>query len=710
MNKRSEKILELNKIIDNLESFADSNLAKEKIRDYEIKTSLEEVSILQEETSTALNLLEKINDIRFYGVYEVSESLSFAKKGGVLTPHSILEIDSLLRCSRELKNLVRGVEADDMIVNSFNSLFTFRNIEDEINRIIISDDEIADNASRELYKIRLDLKNKNDSIKQKINSIINKEKDSSLQDSLVTMRDGRYVLPVKSEYKAKFKGIIHDRSSSGSTFFIEPEVIVNLNNEITLLKIEETKEINRILKALSSEIAAYSREIIYNETTLINLDIIFARAKMAKFYSYTKPILNDENIIHLKNAKHPLLDIKNVVPITIYNGENFTTLVITGPNTGGKTVSLKTVGLITMMAQLGLFIPCDEGSKVAIFEEVYADIGDEQSIEQSLSTFSSHMTNIVKILEKADYKSLTLFDELGAGTDPTEGAALAMAILDKLRDRRVITFATTHYSQLKVYGLTTKGVKNASVEFDLNTLSPTYKLSIGVPGKSNAFEISKRLGLDVEVIEYARDLISKENIDFENVLEEIEKNKIQTREFKLEAEKSNREIETLKRRLKIEIEKQEKKEKEIIDKAKKEANSIIKEALEEAREALNEINQIKTKDTFSKDEVRRANELKDRLSNKDRETSTDNYDFLNIMAEDNSPIELGDTVKILSLDQEGTVVEGPDNKGSILVEVGILKISSNINAVVKTKSREEIESRVNIKNIIKAKKIRLFIY
>lgn len=611
-----------------------------------------------------------------------------------------------MRVVRELKKYISSEEIQEDSVHIsglIQNLYSFREIEEEIDRAIISDTEISDNASRELRSIRMQLRKKNDDIKAKLNSIVNsKNTSAALQDAIVTIREGRYVVPIRSEYKNRFPGVVHDQSSSGATVFIEPLAVVNLNNEIKMLELKETEEINRILKRLSGMVGQNRAEIASNQKILAELDFIFARGRLSVHMNAVKPELNLEGIIDLKNAKHPLLNVKNIVPISIRLGDGFTTLVITGPNTGGKTVTLKTVGLLTLMAQSGLHIPAQEGSVLAVFDDVFSDIGDEQSIEQSLSTFSSHMTNIVKILKQYSSNSLILLDELGAGTDPTEGAALAMSILDILLKNNIRTIATTHYSQLKIYALSTEGVMNASVEFNVDTLSPTYRLLIGIPGKSNAFEISKRLGLDESLIDYAKDLISSDNKEFEDVLSGIEKDRKLIEQKREEIETHKDEIEKLKIKLNKEIENNISRRDRIIEEAKKEAYEILNGAKEEASEILREMNTMRT--SVDKSKISKAHKLTDDLRKSMENYDTTDYDFLNITSEEEvGELKLGDEVEIITLGQSGHVVELPDSKGNLTVEIGILKVNSNIDQIKRVKSVEKSESKTGIKNIIKQK-------
>lgn len=709
MNSKTLKVLEYNKIINLLLEKAESELGKEKVRQIKPIANKERVEHLLRETDEALSLLIKRGNPPLYGIHSIKHELKRVKMGGSLTPRGLLKVSDSLRVSRGLKKYIKENESDkssnySIIEGLVGNLMTFKNIEDEINNAIINENEVSDNASSTLRNIRRQIIGKNDAVKDKLNSIINSQSNKKyLQDSIVTMREGRYVIPVKQENRSKVPGLVHDISSSGATAFIEPMAVVELNNELRELEIKEREEIERILAELSNMVGEVSESIMSNQIILQDLDFIFAKGKLALDMNATKPILNDRGYINMKKARHPLLDSQKVVPISVYLGDEFTSLIITGPNTGGKTVTLKTVGLLTLMAQSGLHIPVDFNSEVAVFDQVFADIGDEQSIEQSLSTFSSHMTNIVDILNNVDKNSLILFDELGAGTDPTEGAALAMSILDNLLKLDVRTIATTHYSQLKLYALTTEGVKNASVEFDVETLRPTYRLSIGVPGKSNAFEISKRLGLQDYIIDYARDLISQENIEFEDVLRSIEKDRIEAEEKRYEAERLNLEIEKLRQDLALEKDKTKEMRDKIIQKANEEAKDILKNAKEEADLIVSELRDISFE--IDREKNRRIHEaqsmLKDRINDVDESLSED---ILNVKS--NKPpkkLKVGETVEVLSLNQTGQVLSLPDESGNVSIQIGIMKVNVHISTLRRTASEERKRSHFKSKTIMSSK-------
>lgn len=709
MEAKTYKVLEYDKIVEMLAQKAESKLGKKMAEEIKASSDIEEVEYMQRETQEALRLLIDKGTPPLYGVYDISHELKMVEIGGVLSPGSLLKISDSLRVSRNLKRYIKEarerVELNCPIVQGLiGDLRTFKTIEEEINNAIVGEDEISDNASPALRSIRRQIVNKNDSIRNKLNSITNSNKYKKyLQDSIVTVRDGRYVIPIKQENKSYFPGIVHDQSASGATLFIEPMAVVELNNELRELEIKEREEIERILKVLSNLVAAESQAIRRNQQILQRLDFIFAKGKLALDMDATKPKLNREGYIDIKQGRHPLLKVKNVVPINIYIGKEFNTLVITGPNTGGKTVTLKTVGLLTLMAQSGLHIPADYDTEIGVFDQIFADIGDEQSIEQSLSTFSSHMTNIVHILEKVDHNSLVLFDELGAGTDPTEGAALAMSILEHLLKRNIRTIATTHYSQLKIYALTTKGVRNASVEFDIDTLSPTYRLLIGVPGKSNAFEISKRLGLQDYIIDYAKTLVSKESVEFEDVLQAIERDRKIIEENRAEAEKLKYEVEKIKEELNKEKERTKETREKMILQAKEEARRILRAAKEESDSIIGDLRQMSQ--DIEKERSKKIHQSQERLRLKLNEVeSSISNDVLNVKS--NEPpknLKVGETVEVLSLNQKGTVLESPDEDGNVVVQVGIMKVNVHISTLKRSESDELDKGRISTKNIIRTK-------
>ncbi|MDY0236781.1 MAG: endonuclease MutS2 [Gudongella sp.] len=694
MDLKTLRVLEFNKIKDMLLEKTVSDMAKELVNELSYTINQKEVEFLQNETEEALTLLIKRGAPPIYGLYPLKKDVKRAELGGMLHPGSLLKIKKSLRTARAFKNYLKATEDESntnypIIQEMTRNLNAFKSIEDEIEIAIISENEISDNASSLLKSIRRQIRIKNDAIKDKLNSMISSQTYKKyLQDSIVTMRQGRYVLPVKNENRSNVSGLVHDMSSSGATAFIEPMAVVELNNQLKELEIQEKDEIERILLYLSGLVANEAEGIRSNELLLTRLDFVFAKGSLALDMNASKPVFNTRGYINIKNARHPLLG-SNVVPISVYLGDKFNILIITGPNTGGKTVTLKTVGLLTIMGQSGLHIPADYNSELAVFDKVFADIGDEQSIEQSLSTFSSHMTNIVNILQKVTNNSLVLFDELGAGTDPTEGAALAMSILDNLNEKNIRTIATTHYSQLKIYALTNDKVKNAAVEFDLGTLSPTYKLLIGVPGKSNAFEISKRLGLEDYIIDEARTLISKENIAFEDVLQALDLDRRMAEENKLESQRVKLEIERLKKDLELEKSKISDLREKTMQKAKNEAKQILRDAKENAELIIDEIRDISQ--NIDKDNSRRLQQAQEMLKKEvDKRDSEASGGIISVKSK-KPPRDLkpGETVELLSLNQKGTVITAPDDKGNVDVQVGIMKVNVKLSGLRRTDLKEK---------------------
>lgn len=710
MKKKTLKTLEYYKIIDLLEERAESDLGREKIRKLKPFKNKKIIEEMLEETDEALKLIIKRGTPPLYGIYTIREELSRVRIGGTLYPGSLLRISDSLRVSRTLKDYIKDDDQDRFseypIIEGFiNRLNINLGIENKINKAIVNDQEISDDASPKLKRLRREVVNKNSSIKSRLESIVNSpDKQKHLQDNIVTIRDGRYVIPVKQQSKRYIPGIMHDVSSSGATAFIEPMSVVELNNELRQLEAEEREEIDRILKELSEYVNEYREELSENEEILQNIDFIFAKGKFALDMNATKPILNTRGYINLRAARHPLLEDEIVVPIDVYIGDEFKTLVITGPNTGGKTVSLKTVGLASLMAQSGLHIAAKENSELAVFDQVFADIGDEQSIEQSLSTFSSHMTNIVDILDSVEDNSLLLFDELGAGTDPTEGAALAMSILDHLLEKNVRTMATTHYSQLKLYALTTENVLNGSVEFDVETLKPTYKLSIGVPGKSNAFEISQRLGLDSQIIGDARQLISKENIEFEDVLQAIEEDRREAEEKRYELGVVEREISALKEQLDDEKAKTEKMREQVLQEAREEARDLVRKARDESELIVSELREL-SKEGASFDR-KRMHEAQRYMSDVVSDADSEARDKILNVKSNKVPegLKIGETVEVLSLGQKGEVLSIPDNaSGEAIVQVGIMKVNVPLKSLKRASSDTEIQTQTKSKAYIDIK-------
>lgn len=686
MNEKCYRILEFHKIIDKLCEKADSEPGRKSCASLHASADLAEIEKAQSETAAALTRLFRKDRISFAGNTNIKGLCKALEIGSILSITDLLRIADSLECVKRVQAYgapERDDETPDCIQTYFDRLTFILDLYKEIRRCILGPEEIADDASPALSQIRRQMHSLQDKIHEKMNSYANQSLRAYLQDPVVTMRDNRYCLPVKAEYKGQVPGIVHDQSSTGSTLFIEPAAIVEYNNKIRQLESDEQEEIERILQALSALASGYTRELDLNQKFLTKLDFIFAKAQLAMDMNATKPLYNDEHIIDIRQGRHPLIDSKKVVPIDIRLGEDFDLLIVTGPNTGGKTVSLKTVGLFTLMGQAGLHIPAGDRSRLSVFKDVYADIGDEQSIEQSLSTFSSHMTNIVSILKYADADSLCLFDELGAGTDPTEGAALAIAILSHLHDRGIRSMATTHYSELKLFALSTDFVENACCEFDVATLRPTYKLLIGIPGKSNAFAISKKLGLSEDIIESARTHISEDTENFEDVLANLEKNRVTIEKERAEIEKYKRESQSLKDQLKAKQDKLDTSRDKIIREANEEARAILQEAKKAADEAIRSAMDL---NASSKESVRNAEKNRQELSKKISEKNS------KLSIAGSSPkqtgglkpgdVMLGTSVKILSMGLKGTVNSLPDASGNLFVQCGIMRTKAKLSDLV----------------------------
>lgn len=699
MNQKALKTLEYTKIITQLESHAASPLGKSLCQELSPSSDLEEIRTRQAQTTDAVNRVRLKGSVSFSGLREIGGSLKRLEIGSSLSIPELLSISSVLTVASRAKAYGRRDTEDppvftprfpgqkppkqaevaeyvpDSLDPLFQSIEPLTPLNNEIKRCILSEDEIADEASPGLSRVRRSIKAAADRIHTQLNSILNSHR-TYLQDAVITMRDGRYCLPVKAEYKNQVSGMVHDQSATGSTLFIEPMAIVKLNNEIRELEIQEQKEIEAVLASLSNEAAPHIEELRLNMELLAQLDFIFAKAALSRQYRCSAPVFNDKGRIHIKDGRHPLLDPQKVVPINIWLGKNFDLLIVTGPNTGGKTVSLKTVGLFTLMGQAGLHIPAWEGSELAVFDEVFADIGDEQSIEQSLSTFSAHMTNIVSILQQADSRSLCLFDELGAGTDPTEGAALAIAVLSFLHNMKCRTMATTHYSELKVFALTTPGVENACCEFSVETLQPTYRLLIGIPGKSNAFAISKKLGLPDFIIEDAKSHLEAKDESFEDLLASLETSRVTIEKEQEEIRSYKEEIAQLKSRLTQKEERLDERKDKLIRNASEEAQRILREAKETADQTIREINRLASESGVGKElEAQRA-KLREQIKKTD--------DKLAVKAKGPSQpispkkLKIGDGVKVLSMNLKGTVSTLPDAKGDLFVQMGILRSRVNI--------------------------------
>ena len=686
MNEKVLHTLEYNKILDQLTEYAFSADARSRCQKLRPITDRAQIEQLQQQTSDALSRLFKYGSLSFSGVTDIRDSLKRLEIGGALSAIELLRVCSLLESAKRAKAFARSQEDNDQPDDSLTGLFAgiepLTPLCDEIRRCILSEDEIADDASSTLHSIRRSMRGMNDKIRAQMNSMIsNTTTRSYLQDTVITMRDGRYCLPVKAEAKSLVPGMIHDQSSTGSTLFIEPMAVVNLNNEYKELQLREQEEIEVILAGLSNLTASYATQLLADYELLTELDFIFARAAFAQTYNGVAPLFNDDGRIHIRKGRHPLLDPKKVVPIDVRLGEDFRLLIVTGPNTGGKTVSLKTVGLLTLMGQSGLHIPASERSELGIFDEVFADIGDEQSIEQSLSTFSSHMVNIIRILEQVNDRSLVLFDELCAGTDPTEGAALAISILSKLHLYGARIMATTHYSELKVYALSTPGVENACCEFDVATLSPTYRLLIGIPGKSNAFAISEKLGLPTDLITDAKGRISKSEGDFEDLIADLEKSRSTIEREQLEINQYKAEIESLKEKLEQKQERLDSSRDKILREANEQAYNILKEAKDVADETIRNFNKYGKAGAPVSEMEKERTKLRGKMDkaaqkmSEQKKASVPNHNVP-------KKLRIGDSVKVISMNLKGTVHSLPNARGDLYVQMGILRSLVNINDLI----------------------------
>ncbi|OPZ94402.1 MAG: Endonuclease MutS2 [Firmicutes bacterium ADurb.Bin419] len=683
MNEKTIRILEFGKIIDRLQTLTVSSLGAELAQQLLPSSDFEKVKMDLKETSDGVNFISRRGSPPLGGINDIRDSIRRADIGSMLNPGELIRISGVLRAVRNLKNYASGdnikTDEDNIIAGLINTLEAHKRVEDKINLCIVSEEEISDSASPALGNIRKQIRHAQNSIKDKLNDLVRSSKyQKYMQESIVTLRGDRYVIPVKQEYRSEIPGLIHDSSASGATLFVEPMAVVEANNSIRELKIKEQIEVERILQELSADVSEIAVALNSNITILAKLDFIFAKAKLSLDYNCVCPRLNREGKSIIKKGRHPLLDPKIVVPIDFWIGDEFDTLVVTGPNTGGKTVTLKTVGLFTLMTQAGLHIPANEGTEISVFTKVFADIGDEQSIEQSLSTFSSHMKNIVNILENVDNCSLVLFDELGAGTDPTEGAALAMAILEHLREKGCTIVATTHYSQLKVYAVTTSHVENACCEFDVETLKPTYKLLIGVPGRSNAFAISNRLGLIDSVVERAKSYLTSEEIKFEDMLLSIEKNLNQSESERRQAQNLKIEVEKIKKEIDEQRKRFEDRKESIIKEAREEARKVLLDAKHEAESILSEMRRMQRENDQSQ---REAEDMRLKLKNK-----IDNIEEAlskpiikkNSLVKPPKNLRPGDSVLIIDLNQKGSVITPPDKNGEAIVQAGIMKINVHI--------------------------------
>ena len=689
MNKRSLRILEFNKILAMVNEYATSPMAKRRIDRMKPQRDIDVIRKLQEETNDALNRLNRHGNISFSGLRDIGASIKRLEVQGTLTSRELLDIAAVLQVAKAAKQYGDGSDLTealasrnqepvsqttfDSLTERFNMLLPLEHISSEITRCILAENEFADDASSGLKNIRREIRLTNDKLHQQLDKIIKSDANrDQLQDSLITMRNGRYCIPVKQEYRSKFPGMIHDQSSTGSTLFIEPMAVVNLNNQIKELANEELLEIEKILESLSAQAAAYVSDIAYDLELLTDLDFIFAKAKFARATNSTRPIFNTDGIIDIRQGRHPLLEKHTVVPVDIRLGETYNLLIITGPNTGGKTVSLKTLGLFSLMGQAGLHIPAMEESRLAVFDDIFADIGDEQSIEQNLSTFSSHMSNIVYIVQHATPNTLCLFDEPGGGTDPVEGAALAVSILNFLKSMGARCMATTHYSELKTYALSSEGVENASCEFDVATLRPTYKLTIGIPGKSNAFAIASKLGLPDHIITSAKEQIDSDAIDMETLLADLEASKRSMEEDEKAIEAYKQEIKSLKESLQKKEENLDTKKAEILKKAREEAREIIEDAKDVADQTIRDYN--KWRNNPHKADMHTMEEQRSKLRGKIKDydkagASQTQKQTSNHKASD---FHIGDTVQVLSMGTRGTISKLPDSKGIAGVQMGIL--------------------------------------
>lgn len=680
MNHKALKTLEFDKIIHILTAHAASEGAKEMCRKLVPYDNINDVERAQRETADALRRVYRKGSVSFGGIRDIRGSLKRLEIGGILGMGELLQIMSLLETAGKIRQYGQR-EADDTSRDSLDESFEFLDpvptLASEIRRCILADDEMADDASSALLQIRRSMRQMNDKVHNTLNSMVNGSARSYLQDPVVTMRDGRYCLPVKAEHRSQVPGMIHDQSSTGSTLFIEPMAVIKLNNDFKELLMKEQQEIEKILSVLSEKAAAVTEILAEDYRILTALDFIFARAMMAKDMKATRPIFNTERQIHIKDGRHPLLDPKKAVPITVRLGDDFDLLIITGPNTGGKTVSLKTVGLFTLMGQAGLHIPAFEGSRLAVFDQVYADIGDEQSIEQSLSTFSSHMTTIVSILKEVTLNSLVLFDELGAGTDPTEGAALATSILDHLHRQGIRAMATTHYSELKVYALSTEGVENACCEFDVESLRPTYRLLIGIPGKSNAFAISSRLGLEDFLIEDAKKRINAQDVSFEDMMAELQDSRVKLLNEQEEITRYKSEIRTLRDALQKKQDRIDERKEKILSDAAAQANAILQEAKDYADETMKNFHKFGKASISVKDMEAERARLREKIKENDSRTAKAAPKPKKKLKA--AALHIGDRVRVLSLNLEGTVSTLPNPKGDLFVQMGILRSQVNIN-------------------------------
>ena len=679
MNNKVLKTLEFYKIINMLLDRSQSIIGKKIIKNTEVSFDIIKIQRLLNETDEAYRFIIKYGLPGISNIDDLEEDFKLLEIGQFFTPRKLLEVWKLLNTSRFLKNIISEEESTEYknIFELLNSLNIATQLEKDIEISIISENEISDDASSDLKRIRRMIKSKNDLIRDKLNQLISTS--DKLMDNIYTLRDGRYVVPVRSEFKNSFKGIVHDQSASGQTVFIEPMFVVDLNNDLKKLEIDEEKEIERILIEFSRRVLEILPELISNLSVIANIDFIFSRGKLAYDMEAIKPIINNKGIISLKSARHPLIDRDRVVPIDISLGNSFNTLVITGPNTGGKTVTLKTVGILTLMTQYGLMVPCADNSEVAIFDELFADIGDEQSIEQSLSTFSSHMKNIIEIIKNAKENSLILFDELGSGTDPEEGSGLSISILNYFLEKNIRTIATTHYSQLKMYAMSTENVQNAAMEFDVEKLEPTYKLIIGISGKSNAFEISKKLGLDESFIVNAKKFISNNELSFDKLVSSVDSRRKEYENLIIE----QREILNFNKKIKEEYEEKLEKFNKQKEKKMRKLEEYIENSIYETekfcKETINHINKARSKEQSAKLK-KISEEILKKIDNINHSKMIKKENKSNLLKE---PLMLGEEVKVLSLNENGYIQTLPDKNGNLQVKIGILKVNANISDIIR---------------------------
>ena len=704
MNEKTLRILEYEKIIKMLKNKAVSSIGKKTCEELLPSYVLHEVSERLEETKEAIDIVLKWGGISFDGVRNVEDAVKRAEKGSILSPKDLLDVAGVLRCTKALKNFFEDGEKDELYPITFelvDTLVYIKGLGEKIEDIVVSEDEISDRASELLFSLRRSIRDKNSRVKEKLQGMITSHA-KYLQDPIITIRGDRYVIPVKAECKGNIPGLVHDQSSSGSTLFIEPMAIVEMNNQIKELMLKEKAEVERILNSLSRVVEENAYQLLHNNKNIGYIDFIVAKGKLALDMGANVPLVNKSGIIDMKRARHPLIDPDVVVASDIRLGKEFNCLVITGPNTGGKTVTLKTTGLLTLMAMAGLAVPADEGSELSVFKNVFADIGDEQSIEQSLSTFSSHMVNIVDIINHVDNSSLVLVDELGAGTDPTEGATLAMSIMQNLYEMGAKIIATTHYSEIKVFAMERAGFENASVEFNVETLKPTYKLLIGIPGKSNAFNISKRLGLSEKIINEAKEMISNDEASFENVIQSLQDKTRKAQEQLSEAESLKLEVNRLKKELYSKQEKLDEKRDKILEKAKKEAQDVLRSAKEEADNILRELNELKgnAKAASMKDAEKLRKSLGEKL---DKSSEVKIGTNIKEGMKRATSVMLGEEVYVSTVGQKGVVMSLPDAKKMVQVQIGIMKMTVPLNTLgIDTQPKKQVK-KTGVANMVKSK-------